>query len=78
MHTTYFTAVVDDEGKVKTFADIYGLDRTVAPVVGKTLPESQQDIEDEASPNPAAEVSARNARKKETTGSIEGLFDTAR
>ena len=78
VHTTYFTAVADADGKVTTFGDVYGLDKKVAPVVGKTLPESQQDIEEEASPKPAAEANARNARKKETTGSIEGLFDTAR
>ena len=33
VHTTYFTAVVDDQGKVSTFADVYGLDRKVAAVV---------------------------------------------
>jgi murein L,D-transpeptidase YcbB/YkuD len=27
VHTTYFTAVVDEEGKVATFGDLYGLDR---------------------------------------------------
>jgi L,D-transpeptidase YcbB len=78
VHTTYFTATADADGKVATFADVYGLDKKVAPVVGKTLPESQQDIEEEADPKPAAEASAPSARKKETTGSIEGLFDTAR
>ena len=26
----YFTAVVDDDGKVSTFADVYGLDRKLA------------------------------------------------
>jgi murein L,D-transpeptidase YcbB/YkuD len=77
VHTTYFTASADADGKVTTFGDVYGLDKKVAPVVGKTLPESQQDIEDEAGPKPTAEASART-RKKETTGSIEGLFDTAR
>jgi murein L,D-transpeptidase YcbB/YkuD len=30
VHTTYFTAVVDDEGKVQTFTDLYGLDRKLA------------------------------------------------
>jgi L,D-transpeptidase YcbB len=78
VHTTYFTAVADADGKVTSFADIYGLDKKVAPVVGKTLPQSQQDVDEEAEPKPAAEASARNARKKETTSSIEGLFDTAR
>ena len=78
VHTTYFTATADADGKVATFADVYGLDKKVAPVVGRTPPESQQDIEEVAEQKPAAEASARNARKKETTGSIEGLFDTAR
>ena len=27
---TYFTAVVNDDGKVSTFADVYGLDRKLA------------------------------------------------
>jgi murein L,D-transpeptidase YcbB/YkuD len=30
VHTTYFTAVVGGEGKVKTFTDLYGLDRKLA------------------------------------------------
>ncbi|MEE8634257.1 MAG: hypothetical protein V3S93_07255, partial [Methyloceanibacter sp.] len=33
VHTTYFTAVVDAHGKVKTFADIYKLDAKVASAV---------------------------------------------
>lgn len=77
VHTTYFTASADADGKVTTFSDVYGLDKKVASVIGKTLPDSQQDIDVEASPKPAAEASSR-ARKKEATGSIEGLFDTAR
>jgi hypothetical protein len=30
VHTTYFTTVVDDDGNVQYFADIYGLDGRVA------------------------------------------------
>ena len=38
VHTTYFTAVVDENGKVKTFSDIYGLDGKVASaVIGKSV-----------------------------------------
>jgi murein L,D-transpeptidase YcbB/YkuD len=31
VHTTYFTAVVDDEGEVKTFDDVYKLDKPSKP-----------------------------------------------
>jgi murein L,D-transpeptidase YcbB/YkuD len=30
VHTTYFTAVADENGKVKTYADLYGIDRKLA------------------------------------------------
>jgi murein L,D-transpeptidase YcbB/YkuD len=30
VHTTYFTVVVDEAGKVATYADLYGLDRKMA------------------------------------------------
>jgi murein L,D-transpeptidase YcbB/YkuD len=33
VHTTYFTATVDEEGKVKAFADVYGLDAGVAAAI---------------------------------------------
>jgi murein L,D-transpeptidase YcbB/YkuD len=36
VHTSYFTALVDDQGKVQTFADIYKLDPAVAAaIIGK-------------------------------------------
>ena len=42
VHTTYFTAVADADGKVTSFADIYGLDKKVAPaLIGKPLPASR-------------------------------------
>jgi murein L,D-transpeptidase YcbB/YkuD len=77
VHTTYFTAVADADGKVTTFGDVYGLDKKVAAIVGKSLPaNSTQDNEQEAEQKPAAEANAREARKKET--SLENLFDTMR
>jgi len=45
VHTTYFTAVVDDQGKVQTFADVYKLDPVVgAAILGKEArPEAVAD-----------------------------------
>lgn len=38
VHTTYFTAIADEDGKVATFADIYGLDGRVASALeGRTV-----------------------------------------
>lgn len=37
VHTTYFTAVVDGEGKVKTFGDIYKLDAVVTKALAPDL-----------------------------------------
>jgi murein L,D-transpeptidase YcbB/YkuD len=34
VHTTYFTATVDDQGNLKTYADIYKLDAVVAAAIG--------------------------------------------
>jgi L,D-transpeptidase YcbB len=37
VHTTYFTAVVDEEGEVKTFGDIYKLDAVVTKALAPDL-----------------------------------------
>ena len=38
VHMTYFTMRVDDDGKLLTFADFYGLDsRTAAALTGRTV-----------------------------------------
>ena len=57
VHTTYFTAAVDSEGKVKNFSDIYKLDAGVAAaVLGKQLkPEAvagNVKVEAETKPKP--------------------------
>ncbi|MGH9806830.1 MAG: L,D-transpeptidase family protein, partial [Terriglobia bacterium] len=63
--TTYFTAMVNDEGKVETFADVYRLDGGVASaILGKSAtPEAVADNVDpkpsqppEADPAPTAAV----------------------
>jgi L,D-transpeptidase YcbB len=74
VHTTYFTAVVDDRGKVSTFADIYGLDRKVAPVVlGKAIPYAAPADGPNAESNAAPAVRPK-APKENVAGSIQGLF----
>ncbi len=35
VHTTYFTAVADNDGQVRTFEDIYGLDGAVEAILSK-------------------------------------------
>jgi murein L,D-transpeptidase YcbB/YkuD len=52
VHTTYFTAVVDDEGKVQSFADVYSLDGGVAAaILGKGAQPAA--VADNADPAPA-------------------------
>jgi hypothetical protein len=74
VHTTYFTAVVDDQGKVSTFADVYGLDRKVAPVVlGKAA--TYAAPADGSNPESNASPAVRPKPPKENVaGSIQGLF----
>jgi len=56
VHTSYFTAMVDDQGKVETFADIYKLDPGVAAaILGKeSKPEAVADNEAKPKPKPSA------------------------
>jgi murein L,D-transpeptidase YcbB/YkuD len=76
VHTTYFTAVADADGKLTTFGDVYGLDKKLAPVLGKALPADAADDEEVAAAKaPGAEPAAR---KKEAAGSTESLYDTYR
>ncbi|MGC2410824.1 MAG: hypothetical protein WA441_12715, partial [Methyloceanibacter sp.] len=79
VHTTYFTAVVDDEGKVASFADIYGLDRKVAPaVLGKSVAfaATADDASlDTAKPDSdAASAPKRKVSKDAVAGSLQGMF----
>jgi len=77
VHLTYFTAVVDEQGKVQTFADVYGLDSKLgAALLGKAV---------KLQAAPTVEAAAQGPRRKESawrsatqTGgladSISGLF----
>jgi murein L,D-transpeptidase YcbB/YkuD len=77
VHTTYFTAAVDDQGKVTSFSDIYALDRKIAPIVGgkavaSAAPAGDDDDADVASN--AAPAAKPKAPKQNVAGSIQGLF----
>ncbi len=71
MLTTYFTAMVDDQGKVETFADVYKLDGGLAAaILGKSVkPEAVADNADAkpaqppaADPAPTAAVPSSSPR----------------
>jgi murein L,D-transpeptidase YcbB/YkuD len=76
VHTTYFTAAVDDQGTVRTFADIYGLDRKVAPIVSGKAITAAPEGDDDAEPTANFTLAARPKARKETVarGGIQGLF----
>jgi len=77
VHLTYFTTVVDEQGKVQTYADVYGLDSKLgAALLGKAV---------KLQAAPTVEATAQVGRRKESawraatqTGgladSISGLF----
>jgi len=78
VHTTYFTAVADADGKVTSFADIYGLDKKVAPaLLGKPLPPSRDDAvasATSAEPQAPAPQAKPKAPSESVAGNIQGLF----
>ena len=51
VHTSYFTAMSDDQGKVETFADIYKLDPAVAAAITGKVPKPEA-VADNADPKP--------------------------
>ena len=71
VHLTYFTAVVDDKGRVETFPDIYGLDGRIASTIfGKRIVFAglAENVTPQRSRLRAGSPSFRR------TGGIQGLF----
>ena len=77
VHMVYFTAVVDDDGKVDTFADVYGLDRKLAAAMFGDMtgfpqpppePPKRQDVEADATPV------NRSAGTSDIARSMQGFF----
>jgi len=75
VHTTYFTAVVDDQGKVTSFPDIYALDGKIASIVSDKAVASAPAAGNDASDIPTGSLpSAKPKAPKEVAGGIQGLF----
>ncbi len=76
VHMVYFTAVVEDSGKIETFADVYGLDRKLAAALfgdatGFPLPPPEpkrQEVEADATPV------NRNAGSSDIARSMQGFL----
>jgi murein L,D-transpeptidase YcbB/YkuD len=76
VHMVYFTAVVEDSGKIETFADSYGLDRKLAAALfgdatGFPLPPPEpkrQEVEADATPV------NRNAGSSDIARSMQGFL----
>ena len=61
VHVTYFTAMVDRQGNLRTFGDLYGLDtRMGANLFGKKVPFVTPRYDDE--------ISAMRTRQRPTDG----------
>jgi len=66
VHLTYFTAVVDDTGKVISFADLYGLDKKLATAVfSNTTAPAQSAPTIKKQPQEASTLPAANPAKGE-------------
>ena len=76
VHMVYFTAVVDESGKVETFADVYGLDRKLAAALfgdatgfPQPPPEpKRQEVDADATPV------NRSAGSSDIARSMQGFF----
>jgi L,D-transpeptidase YcbB len=80
VHLTYFTAVVDDAGKLSTFADVYGLDNKMATAlfgsaagfpVPPPEPKKPEGEEGSASSSPARRTASSG---NDIAGSLSGFL----
>ena len=68
VHTSYFTAMIDDQGKVETFADIYKLDPAVAAAITGKVPKPEA-FADNADPKPKPQ----NPSSASPSGLVPGI-----
>jgi murein L,D-transpeptidase YcbB/YkuD len=85
VHVTYFTAVVDDDGTVKTYGDIYGHDSRISSALGKPYhfeaPRGGgSDAEEVAysgdDARPRRKREARNVRKQRQPQTLSDIFSS--
>jgi murein L,D-transpeptidase YcbB/YkuD len=80
VHSTYFTAVVDDGGKLQTFADVYGFEpRVAAALTGKQFRFEAPPQIAEVDPDAPRATTQRRKKQRVTqtdplTEAISGLF----
>jgi L,D-transpeptidase YcbB len=81
VHLTYFTAVVDDAGKLSTFADVYGLDNKMAAALFGSAagfpmppPEPKKPEGGEASASSSSSPSRRTASGNDIAGSLSSFL----
>ncbi len=69
VHNTYFTAAVDEDGKLKSYGDIYGRDgRLASALAGKSVSLAPIAIAQPAKPAKAAEAGATDQKGKRKSG----------
>jgi L,D-transpeptidase YcbB len=82
VHMTYFTTVVDENGRVATFADVYGLDNKMATALfgnatGFPMPPPEpkrpQAEEADSSTSTSANSARRTAGGNDIAGSLQGF-----
>jgi L,D-transpeptidase YcbB len=79
VHMVYFTAMVDDEGKVRTVADVYGLDRKMVTAMFGSAAGFPQPPPESKTP-PPGEASASTPAARRTTAdndmsrAMQGFF----
>ena len=79
VHMVYFTAVVDDSGKISSFGDLYGLDNKMATALFGSAagfptppPESRLSEEEAEAQGSAPTASSRQARTASSPNDIAG------
>jgi murein L,D-transpeptidase YcbB/YkuD len=74
VHVTYFTATVDEKGKVQAFADIYGLDSKMASALFGKATKFDPVATEEAAVSGGRKRAAWNSGRGGLTDAISGLF----